>query len=115
MRVRGTTACSARPVSRPTTPSSTIRRRESNAGAGQIAAFQLNNQFLLLMLNPFGQDRGGFGAAGIAPAAGTISRFAPEREPTPEIARAYAVVTPDGRAATYWTPPWHVGASAYGC
>jgi outer membrane autotransporter protein len=33
---------------------------------------------------------------------------------TPEIAQAYAAVTPDGRAATYWTPRWNVWASAFG-
>ncbi|MBV8512070.1 MAG: autotransporter domain-containing protein [Xanthobacteraceae bacterium] len=98
----------------PTTNVLTQLSGESNAGAGQIAAFQLTNQFLLLMLNPFGQDRGGFGAGASGPAGGLISRFAPEREAAPEIARAYAAVTPDGRAATYSTPRWNVWASAFG-
>jgi uncharacterized protein with beta-barrel porin domain len=98
----------------PTTNVLTQLSGESNAGAGQIAAFQLTNQFLLLMLNPFGQDRGGFGAAASGPAGGLISRFAPEREPAPATAQAYAAVTPTGRAATYWTPRWNVWASAFG-
>jgi hypothetical protein len=80
---------------------------EANAGAGQIAAFQLTNQFLLLMLNPFGQDRSGFGASASGPPGGLVSRFAPEREMAPAIAQAYAAVTPEGRAVTYWTPRRH--------
>jgi outer membrane autotransporter protein len=99
----------------PTTNVLTQLSGEANAGAGQIAAFQLTNEFLLLMLNPFGSDRGGFGAAGPEPlGGGAISRFAPEREATPEVAQAYAAVTPDGRTATYWTPRWNVWAAAFG-
>jgi outer membrane autotransporter protein len=98
----------------PTTNVLTQLSGEANAGAGQIAAFQLNNEFLLLMLNPFGQDRGGFGAAGPEPASGVISRFAPEREASPDVAQAYAAVTPSGRTATYWTPRWNVWAAAFG-
>jgi outer membrane autotransporter protein len=86
---------------------------EANAGAGQIAAFQLTNQFLLLMLNPFGQDRSGFGASASGPPGGLVSRFAPEREMAPAIAQAYAAVTPEGRAVTYWTPRWNLWASAF--
>jgi hypothetical protein len=98
----------------PTTNVLTQLSGEANAGAGQIAAFQLTNQFLLLMLNPFDQDRGGFGAAGSGPAGGLVSHFAPEREVSPEIAQAFAAVTPDGRAATYGTSRWNVWASAFG-
>jgi outer membrane autotransporter protein len=87
---------------------------ESNAGAGQIAGFQLTNQFLLLMLNPFGQDRSGFGAASSGPTGGLISRFAPERETAPDVAQAYAAVTPDTRIASHTTPRWNVWASAFG-
>jgi subtilase-type serine protease len=99
----------------PTTNVLTQLSGESNAGASQIAAFQLNNELLLLMLNPFGLDRGGFGAAGPGPlGGGAISRFAPERDVSPEVAQAYAAVTPEGRAATYWTPRWNVWAAAFG-
>ncbi len=97
----------------PTTNVLTQLSGESNAGAGQIAAFEFTNQFLLLMLNPFGENRGGFGA-GSGPAGDLVSGFAPERAVSPNIARAYAAVSPDGRAATYWTPRWNVWASAFG-
>jgi outer membrane autotransporter protein len=99
----------------PTTNVLTQLSGESNAAAGKIAAFELTNQFLLLMLNPFGLDRNDFGAAGPRPSGGgAISRFAPEREVSPEVAQAYAAVTPDGRAATNWTPRWNVWAAAFG-
>jgi outer membrane autotransporter protein len=99
----------------PTTNVLTQLSGESNAGAGQIAAFQLTNQFLLLMLNPFGLDRGGFGAAGPGPFGdGAISRYAPEREVSPEIAQAYAAVTPDARVLAYTAPRWNVWAAAFG-
>lgn len=90
---------------------------EAGAGGGQIATFQIMNQFLMQMLNPFGEDRAGFGEAvsgpaGIGPAGG-ISRFAPERkiEPPPEAARAYAAVRPAEGASA---PRWSVWASAFG-
>jgi hypothetical protein len=98
----------------PTTNVLTQLSGESNAGAGQIAAFQLTNQFLLLMLDPFGLDRGGFGAAGTGPVRGAISGFAPEREPAPEMAQAYAAVTPDARVLAYTAPRWNVWAAAFG-
>jgi outer membrane autotransporter protein len=99
----------------PTTNVLTQLSGETNAGAGQIAAFQLTNEFLLLMLNPFGLDRDGFGAAGLgALGGGAISRFAPERQASPEVAQAYAAVTPGSRAGTYWTPRWNVWAAAFG-
>jgi outer membrane autotransporter protein len=98
----------------PTTNVLTQLSGESNAGAGQIAAFQLNSEFLLLMLNPYGLDRGGFGPAASGPRGGAISRFAPERETSPEVAQAYAAVTPPTRTATYWTPRWNVWAAAFG-
>jgi len=49
---------------------------EANAGAGQTAGFQITNQFMLAMLNPFGSDRsGGIGAAGFGPAGtGAVSQ-----------------------------------------
>jgi autotransporter-associated beta strand protein len=43
---------------------------ENNAGGGQQASFQLMNEFLLLMLNPFDADRsGGYAGAGFGRAA----------------------------------------------
>ena len=41
---------------------------QNNAGGAQQAGYQLMNEFLLLMLNPFDTDRAGFGGAGLAPA-----------------------------------------------
>jgi outer membrane autotransporter protein len=84
---------------------------ENNAGGGRQAAFQLMNQFLLLMLNPFGENRGGFAAAeaGLPAAAG---RFAPERALPPATTLAYAAVTPPRPAA--FAERWSVWGSAYG-
>ena len=85
---------------------------ENSAGGGRQAAFQMMNQFLLLMLNPFGENRGGFAAAeGGLPAAAT--RFAPERAVPRETALAYAAVTPPPRPATF-AERWNVWGSAYG-
>ena len=85
---------------------------ENSAGGGRQAAFQMMNQFLLLMLNPFGENRGGFAAAeGGLPAAAT--RFAPEQAVPPETALAYAAVTPPPRPAAF-AERWNVWGSAYG-
>jgi autotransporter-associated beta strand protein len=88
---------------------------EDNAGGGQQASFQMMNEFLLLMLNPFDTDRGGFGGAGFGAGDG-VSRFAPDRERAlpPEIARAYAAVTPASERATPFSSRWNVWASAFG-
>jgi autotransporter-associated beta strand protein len=88
---------------------------ENNAGGGQQASFQMMNEFLLLMLNPFDTDRGGFGGAGFGAGDG-VSRFAPHRERAlpPEIARAYAAVTPPSERATPFSSRWNVWASAFG-
>jgi autotransporter-associated beta strand protein len=87
---------------------------ENNAGGGQQASFQMMNEFLLLMLNPFDADRGGgFSGAGFG-AGSAVSQFAPDKERAlpPEIARAYAAVTPPSedtsrsqRAGTSGPPP----------
>ena len=65
------------------------------ATGAQKVAFQLTNQFLNVMLDPFVDGRSGAGGAD-HPAPG----FAPERETLPpELARAYASVfkaPPDG-------------------
>jgi autotransporter-associated beta strand protein len=48
---------------------------EASASGGQAAGFQMTNQFMLAMLNPFGSDRsGGFGAAGFGPAGTGVVR-----------------------------------------
>jgi hypothetical protein len=80
---------------------------ENNAGGGQQSGFQMMNEFMLLMLNPFDGDRGGFGGSGFG-AGGGVSRFAPERELPPEIARAYAAVTPPSERTIPFNARWNV-------
>ncbi len=86
---------------------------QNNAGGGQQSGFQMMNEFMLLMLNPFDADRGGFGGGGFG-AGSAISRFAPERELPPEIARAYAAVTPPSERTIPFNARWNVWASAFG-
>jgi uncharacterized protein YhjY with autotransporter beta-barrel domain len=83
------------------------------ATGAQQGAFQLGNQFLGLMLDPFvdgrqGQPGGGGGALG----------FGPEREALPEeIAIAYSKVmkTPADKAARLYNEPrWSVWGGGYG-
>jgi autotransporter-associated beta strand protein len=86
---------------------------ENNAGGGQQASFQMMNEFLLLMLNPFDADRGGFGGGGFGAGSGA-RQFAAERALPPEIARAYAAVTPASERSMPFSSRWNVWASAYG-
>jgi autotransporter-associated beta strand protein len=89
---------------------------ENNAGGGQQASFQMMNEFLLLMLNPFDADRGGgFSGAGFG-AGSAVSQFAPDKERAlpPEIARAYAAVTPPSERSIPFSARWNVWASAFG-
>ena len=89
---------------------------ETNAGAGQTASFQITNQFMLAMLNPFGSDRGGgIGAAGFGPAGtGAVSQYAPTRNLPPKVANAYAAVTPRSEASVPFSTRWNVWAQAFG-
>ena len=83
---------------------------EAATGAQQ-PAFQLMNQFLGIMLDPFVDGRNGIGGAG----DGAVG-FAPERAELPEdIALAYSKVlrTPVYKAALY-EPRWSVWAGGYG-
>jgi autotransporter-associated beta strand protein len=87
---------------------------QNNAGGGQQAAFQLMNEYLLLMVNPFDSDRAGFGGAGFGAGAG---QFAPEqdRDLSPDAAAAYAAVTPYYKAPIAPAPKrWNVWAAAFG-
>ncbi|MBV9630170.1 MAG: autotransporter domain-containing protein, partial [Xanthobacteraceae bacterium] len=94
---------------------------QNNAGGAQQAGYQLMNQFLLLMLNPFDSDRSGFGGGGFG--AG-VSRFAPDAdEGSPEEAEAYAAATSRYKATPYYKAPiaaapaskrWNVWAAAFG-
>jgi autotransporter-associated beta strand protein len=89
---------------------------ENNAGGAQQASFQLMNEFLLLMLNPFDADRGGgFSGAGFG-ASGGIARFAPDQQRAlpPELAQAYAAVTPARGQPVPFSARWNVWASAFG-
>jgi T5SS/PEP-CTERM-associated repeat protein/autotransporter-associated beta strand protein len=83
---------------------------EAATGAQKVA-FQLTDQFLNLMLDPFVDGRSGVGGAD-HPALG----FAPERETMPpDIALAYAAVLKGPRApAPVYEPRWTVWGGAYG-
>ena len=81
------------------------------ATGGQQVAFQIGNQFLGLMLDPFVDGRNGAAGGG-----GPAIAFAPEREPVPdEIALAYAAVlkAPAVPAPTF-EQRWSSWGSAYG-
>jgi autotransporter-associated beta strand protein len=81
---------------------------EAATGA-QTAAFQLGNQFLNLMLDPFVDGRSRIGATDHPPLG-----FAPDREPMPpELALAYASVF-KAPPATVYEPRWTVWGGAYG-
>ena len=83
---------------------------EAATGAQQ-AGFQLTDQFLNLMLDPFVDGRSGVGGAG-GPALG----FAPERKTMPpDIAHAYAaVLKAPPKAVPVYEPRWTVWGGAYG-
>jgi autotransporter-associated beta strand protein/YVTN family beta-propeller protein len=83
---------------------------EAATGAQRVG-FQLTNQFLNLMLDPFVEGRTGFGGAD-HPALG----FAPERQTMPsELALAYASVfkAPPAPVSVY-EPRWTAWGGAYG-
>ena len=95
---------------------------QNNAGGAQQAGYQLMNEFLLLMLNPFDSDRAGFGGAAFGAAA---SRFAPEGtdEVMPDDGEAYAAAPARYKATPYYKVPiapapapkrWNVWAAAFG-
>jgi outer membrane autotransporter protein len=83
---------------------------EAATGAQKVA-FQLTDQFLNLMLDPFVDGRSGVGGSDHS-ALG----FAPEREITPpEIALAYAsVFKASPKAVPVYEPRWTVWGGAYG-
>jgi autotransporter-associated beta strand protein len=83
---------------------------EAATGAQKVA-FQLTDQFLNLMLDPFVDGRSGIGGADHS-ALG----FAPEREAmSPEIALAYAsVLKAPPKALPVYEPRWTVWGGAYG-
>jgi hypothetical protein len=85
-------------------------RREAATGA-ERAAFQLTNEFLTLMLDPFVTGRtGGFGGGG------TIG-FAPEQQVNlpPDVARAYAAILPKAPPPSpTFDQRWTVWGGGYG-
>jgi autotransporter-associated beta strand protein len=83
---------------------------EAATGAQKVG-FQLSDQFLNLMLDPFVDGRSGVGGAD-HPALG----FAPERETMPpDIAHAYAaVLKAPPKAMPLYEPRWTVWGGAYG-
>jgi uncharacterized protein with beta-barrel porin domain len=85
---------------------------EAATGAQKVA-FQLTDQFLNVMLDPFVDGRSGVGGGADHPALG----FAPERETMPpEIALAYASTFKEPRAPLppVYEPRWTVWGGAYG-
>jgi autotransporter-associated beta strand protein len=85
---------------------------EAATGAQKVA-FQLTDQFLNVMLDPFVDGRSGVGGGADHPALG----FAPERETMPpEIALAYASMIKEPRAPLppVYEPRWTVWGGAYG-
>jgi autotransporter-associated beta strand protein len=83
---------------------------EAATGAQKVG-FQLTDQFLNLMLDPFVDGRSGVGGTD-HPALG----FAPEREAMPpDIAHAYAaVLKAPAKAVPVYEPRWTVWGGAYG-
>jgi autotransporter-associated beta strand protein len=80
------------------------------ATGGQQAAFQLTNQVLGIMLDPFVDGRNAFGGGG----SGAIG-FAPEREELPEdIALAYAKVLKAPPKPATFEQRWSVWGAGYG-
>ena len=80
------------------------------ATGGQQVAFQMTNQFLGLMLDPFVDGR-----SGTAGAAGPALAFAPEREDLPDdIALAYSSVLKAPPKTPSFEQRWSVWGGAYG-
>jgi len=87
----------------------TLLSGEAATGSQQVA-FQLENQFLGIMLDPFVDGRGGLVGAG-GPALG----FAPEREDvTDDIALAYAKILKAPPKPVSFDQRWSVWGAGYG-
>jgi outer membrane autotransporter protein len=87
----------------------TLLSGEAATGAQQ-ASFQLTNQFLGIMLDPFVDGR-----SSVAGAAGPALGFAPEREDLPEdIALAYAKVLKAPPKPPTFEQRWSVWGAGYG-
>jgi fibronectin-binding autotransporter adhesin len=87
----------------------TLLSGEAATGSQQVA-FQLGNQFLGIMLDPFVDGRGGLAGAG-GPALG----FAPEREEvSDDIALAYAKILKAPPKPVSFDQRWSVWGAGYG-
>ncbi|HZD28909.1 MAG TPA: autotransporter domain-containing protein, partial [Xanthobacteraceae bacterium] len=87
----------------------TLLSGEAATGSQQVA-FQLGNQFLGIMLDPFVDGRGGLAGAG-GPALG----FAPEREEVPDdVALAYAKILKAPPKPVSFDQRWSVWGAGYG-
>jgi len=87
----------------------TLLSGEAATGSQQVA-FQLGNQFLGIMLDPFVDGRGGLAGAG-GPALG----FAPEREEvSDDIALAYAKILKAPPKPVNFDQRWSVWGAGYG-
>jgi uncharacterized protein YhjY with autotransporter beta-barrel domain len=91
----------------------TLAQLDGEAGTGaERAAFQLTNQFLALMLDPFVDGRpGGFGTYG----TGAIG-FAPEQQDNlpPDVALAYAAILTKAPPPPTFDRRWTAWGAAYG-
>jgi outer membrane autotransporter protein len=80
------------------------------ATGAQQAGFQLSDQFLSLMLDPFVDGRSGVAGMG-GPALG----FAPEQEQLPDVALAYSsVLKAAPKPAPVYEPRWTVWGAGFG-
>lgn len=83
---------------------------EAGAHGGSHAATHMMGSFLTLVLNPFGGSPGGNpGSVGVG------RGFAAEQELSPDVAQAYAAVTPkDRRLSSAFDRRWGIWGQAYG-
>jgi uncharacterized protein with beta-barrel porin domain len=96
----------------PTTNILTELSGESNTGA-ERAAFQLTNEFLTLMLDPFVNGRG-YAPGG--PGGGSALGFAPDEQTSlpPDVALAYASILNKAPPKLTFDQRWTAWGSAYG-
>ena len=96
----------------PTTNVLTELSGESNTGA-ERAAFQLTNEFLTLMLDPFVNGRG-YAPGG--PGGGSALGFAPDEQTSlpPDVALAYASILNKAPPKPTFDQRWTAWGSAYG-
>lgn len=82
---------------------------EAAVGAEQ-GAFQFTNSFLSLMLDPFTENRGGFGGAGFGSALG----YADDAQTPSAISSAFSALATPGITGLGYQPAWTVWGAAFG-